>query len=64
MAANFTATSNLGGTVDDVVLTNGGTSTPAVTVIVNTTKCTTPSQVAELLDRLKARILQEDWPAA
>lgn len=64
MAANFTATLNLGKEKGDVVLTNGGSSTPAVTVIVSTTKCSSQKEAADLIKRIAERILEANWPAA
>jgi len=64
MAANYTATLNRGKEKGDVVFSNGGTSTPAVTVIVNTTKCATPDEAVRLLEKIGLKILEKNHPAA
>lgn len=64
MAANYTATLNKGKEKGDVVFSNGGTSTPAVTVIVNTTKCKTPDEVVRVLEFIGLKILEKNHPAA
>ena len=64
MAANYTATLNKGKEKDDVVLANGGSSTPAVTVIVNTNRVSTPTEAADLLDKIRLKILEKNHPAA
>jgi len=64
MAANYTATLNKGKEKGDVVFSNGGTSTPAVTVIVNTAKCTTPDEAVRIMNIIGLRILEKNHPAA
>lgn len=65
MAANFTATLATPGTEKEaVIFSNGGTSTPAVTVIVSTTKCTTQREAAALIRRIADRIEESNFPAA
>jgi hypothetical protein len=64
MAANYTATLGKGKEKGDVVFSNGGTSTPAITVIVNTNRVSTPDEAVRLLEKIGLRILEKNHPAA